>query len=195
MHRSQSIARARPLTRLGALVVVVLAAALAGPFMSTASANESASCNRTQFPTTCTITEPDVQQSVKGYPQIQLFAGQHVYVEAGGCVQTGGNGLTWKRYVNPVAANRQLYHGLIAIPGATNGFVRLSGVVNTTLLVPEDTNLNLGYEDDGWLNSTNDGYGDNGYWGRVGDDGTRDDGTNNQCRNLGNAWIHLTITN
>jgi hypothetical protein len=184
MHTPHLSARARPLTRLGALIVVVLAAALAGPLLSTAGAAERASCNRSQFPTTCDVTEPNVQRQFTGYSQIQLFAGQHVFIQAGGCVQTGGHGKTWKRYVDP-AADNDLYHGLIAIPGATLGYVRLSSVVNTTVVIPQDTHdsyLFLGYEDDS--------FGDNGYWGRAGDDGTC-----NQCRGLGNAFVHLTITN
>ena len=183
MHIPHSIACARPLTRLGALIVVVLAAALVGPFMSTASATERASCNRSQFPTTCDVTEPNVQHSITGYPQIQLFARQHVFIQAGGCVQTGGHGKTWKRYVDP-AADNDLYHGLIYIPNVTNGLVRLQSVVNTSVTIPQDTTLFLGYQDDN--------FGDNGYWGRAGDDGT---GNPPQCRGLGNAFVHLTITN
>src|ERR1700761_737493 len=41
-----------------------------------------------------------------------------VIVSAGGCVQTGGKGLTWKRYVDPQGANSdRFYHGIIGMPG------------------------------------------------------------------------------
>jgi hypothetical protein len=39
-------------------------------------------------------------------------------VNAGGCVQTGGSGAIWKRYVNPDASDApNLYHGLVGIAG------------------------------------------------------------------------------
>jgi hypothetical protein len=176
MYASHPLAGARPLTRLSMLAVVVLAAALTGPFLSTASADPTAGCTRR--PVVCTVIEPNVRQHESDYPQIELFAGDHVLIEAGGCVQTGGRGKTWKRYVDP-AADNDLYHGLISIPGATSGLVRLQGVVGTTVTVAQDTHLTLGYEDDG--------YEDNGYT-------AHDDGTGNQCRNVENAWVKLTIT-
>jgi hypothetical protein len=177
MHASHPIKGTRRLTRLSALAAVVLAAALAGPFLSTANADPTAGCSR-RPPIVCTINEPNVQQHVTDYPQIDLFAGDHVLIQAGGCVQTGGVGSTWKRYVDP-AADNDLYHGLISIPGATSGLVRLQGVVGTTVTIPQDTHLTLGYDDDG--------YSDNGYY-------AHDDGTGNQCRGVGNAWVRLTIT-
>jgi hypothetical protein len=178
MYASHLIAGTRRRTRLSALAVVVLAAALVGPFLSTANADPTAGCTRR--PIVCTVIEPNVGQHVTEYPQIELFAGDHVLIEAGGCVQTGGHGKTWKRYVDP-AADNDLYHGLINIPGATSGLVRLQGVVGTTVTVSQDTHLTLGYDDDA--------YSDNGYYAR-----NQDDGTGDQCRGLGNAWVKLTIT-
>jgi hypothetical protein len=154
----------------------VLVAALAGPFLSTASADPTAACTRR--PVVCTVTEPNVLQRVTQYPQIELFAGDHVFIEAGGCVQTGGHGATWKRYVDP-ASDSDLYHGLISIPGGTSGLVRLSSVVNRSVTVSQDSNLVVGYEDNH--------YEDNGYY-------AHDDGTANQCKNVGAAWLRLTIT-
>ena len=53
-------------------------------------------------------------------------------------------------------------------------------VVGDLTAVPEkDRYLRLGFEDDG--------YGDNGYWGR-------DDGTGDQCKNLGTSYVLITIT-
>jgi hypothetical protein len=119
-----------------------------------------------------------------------------VIVEAGGCVQTGGHGDTWKRYVNPSGrASDRLYHGKLSIPGATAGLVRISSI--TRPYRPEPLHLvvnkfpphydgsplylQLGYEDDD--------YGDNGYY-------KHDDGNNAQCRcdrDGGPAWIVITI--
>jgi hypothetical protein len=161
-------------SRFLAPVSAVLLAALAGPFLSTASADTSAGCSRTLV---CTVIEPNVHAKQTEYPTIEFKAGDHVRIEAGGCVQTGGHGNTWKRYVDP-AADNDLYHGLISIPGVFDQ-VRLQGVVNTTVTVPQDGDLILGYEDDG--------YSDNGYY-------AHDDGTGDQCRNVGAAWVRLTIT-
>jgi hypothetical protein len=128
------------------------------------------------------ITEPDVNHSSKEYPQIQFRPGDRVTINAGGCAQTGGAGNTWKRYVDPRGPNSgRLYHGLVKIPGATAGLVRIQSVIGQTLIVPQNpggTALWLGYEDDG--------YGDNGYWGH-------DDGTGDQCKGVGNAFLTLTI--
>src|SRR5947209_10590917 len=71
------------------------------------------------------IDQPIVTQALTQYPQILFHPGDTVTVDAGGCVQTGGIGPTWKRYVNPSGPDSDhLYHGLIMIPGATFGIVR-----------------------------------------------------------------------
>ena len=136
------------------------------------------------------IEQPDVRRRQVFYPQIPLRAGDVVNVAAGGCVQTGGAGRTWKRYVDPAGpGSNRLYHGLIDIPGITNGLVRLQrfglgidhaipnplppGVAASTPV------LSLGYEDDR--------YGDNGY-------DKHDDGTGGQCINSVNAFVVLSIS-
>src|ERR1051325_158363 len=64
------------------------------------------------------IRQPNVRQFLTPYPQIRFQPGDRITIEAGGCVQTGGIGKTWKQYVNPKGPNAvQLYHGLIWIPG------------------------------------------------------------------------------
>jgi hypothetical protein len=151
---------------------------LGGSLVSPADADTQAYCQGRTYPINCWVMEPNVRQRSTEYPQIQFEPGDHVYIEAGGCVQTGGAGLTWKRYVDP-AADNDLYHGLISIPGGTAGLVRLLTMVNQTVVVTERGSLTLGYEDDD--------YSDNGYWGH-------DNGTGNQCSNVGPAWVHLTIT-
>jgi hypothetical protein len=130
------------------------------------------------------IDRPNVKQHLTPYRQITFRPGDRITIQADGCVQTGGTGDTWKRYVNPSGSNTgSYYHGLIQIPGATAGLVRflqISHPVNgqnkaweATLVIPQnfatpaDLYLRLGYEDDG--------YGDNGYY-------SHDNGNNDQCK-------------
>ena len=140
----------------------------------------SVSPTRTQ----CRIDQPRVTQRMTVYSQVAFQPNDRVSIEAGGCVQTGGHGKTWKRYVDPRGPNSdRLYHGLIQIPGATTGLERIVDVRTRALVVPlsinvTDTSLRLGYEDDN--------YSDNGYWGH-------DDGDGNQCKGVGNAWVLITI--
>lgn len=132
------------------------------------------------------IDKPNVQRRMTEYPNIRFRPGDRIKVEAGGCVQTGGFGnSTWKRYVDPSGwRTDRLYHGLLWIPGATLPLARIRGMVGSTFEVPRDFDhpeilyLRLGYEDDA--------YGDNGYWGH-------DDGDDDQCKNVGNAYVRLTV--
>jgi hypothetical protein len=159
-------------------LAAVLVTAFAGPFLSTASADPVAFCQGRRPPIPCTVSEPNVTQAATAYPQIQFEAGDHVFIEAGGCVNIGGEGTRMKRYVDP-ASDSDMYHGLINIDGVTGGLVRLSSVVNRTFTVPQAGQLTLGYEDNQ--------YDDNDYI-HV------DNGTGNQCRNVGPAWVRVTIT-
>ena len=153
-------------------------------FAPSAQAAQTVSCANSATTTVCTINQPIVTQRLTTYPQITFKAGDVVTVSAGGCVQTGGSGKTWKRYVNPSGSNAdRLYHGLIQIPGVQSDLVRIQGVVLHPLVVPggpssSGANLRLGYEDDG--------YSDNGYWGH-------DDGTENQCKGVGDAFVRISI--
>jgi len=126
------------------------------------------------------VTQPKTE-----YRTIAFRPGDNVQVQAGGCVQTGGSGKTWKLYVDPQGPNSdRLYHGLILLPGITGGsLVRIQGVVGKSQQVPANIDpstafLVLGYEDDN--------YGDNGYGGH-------DDGTGDQCKNVGAAWVTVRI--
>ena|ERR1043166_6379056 len=128
------------------------------------------------------IKEPNVSQRQTDYGNIVFRQGDTVVVAAGGCVQTGGRGLTWKRYVDPSGANSdRLYHGLIRLPGQ-GGMIRIGEFMNNLkqYTVPEsgDMILHLGYEDDD--------YTDNSYE-------KHDDGTEDQCKNVGNAFVTITI--
>lgn len=130
------------------------------------------------------IDSPNVKQARTEYPSIRFLPGDQITITAGGCVQTGGHGKTWKRYVDPQGPNAdRLYHGLIQIPGVHSSLVRINTVINHTVTIPTNANpanltLTLGYEDDG--------YGDNGYT-------AHDDGTGDQCKGQGAAWVSLSV--
>ena len=118
-------------------------------------------------------------------PGIFLRRGDLVTVDADGCVQTGGSGSTWKRYVDPQGTNSdRLYHGRLILPGL--GDMRIDDFMNWyggTWVAPGNRgdyfqSFYLSYEDDGPF--------DNGYY-------AHDNGTGNQCLNVGSAWVNLTI--
>src|SRR6266542_422611 len=129
---------------------------------------------------TCTINRPDVRHSLTPYPNVVFAPGDNVRIRASGCVQTGGVGKTWKRYVDPRPESEHLYHGLIRIPTATpgTGLTRIKDVLGQVMVVsgaglpPSELILFLGYED-------HEGdYGDNAY-------NDHDDGTEDQCKGVG----------
>jgi hypothetical protein len=148
------------------------------------------------------IDQPNVKQHITHYTGVGFEPGDRVTISAGGCVQTGGSGKTWKRYVDPQGPNSdRLYHGVIWIPGITGGLPirnqpqpskRLAEMNNKTFVLPTQvflpppadwrsewsSYLRLGYEDDD--------LSDNGYSGH-------DDGTGDQCKGVGNAYVNITI--
>jgi hypothetical protein len=141
---------------------------------------------------TCTIDQPDVTRKETAYPQVQFAPNDVVQVEADGCVQTGGHGDTWKRYVNPSGdGTNDKYHGLIRIPTAKpagSGLLRFEKFIGRLQTVTGEgvpvsqLFLWLGYEDDG--------YSDNGYY-------SHDDGNDDQCKISGpndGGPAHVTIT-
>lgn len=111
-------------------------------------------------------------------------------VTADGCVQTGGHGDTWKRYVNPSDPDgKDLYHGMIRIPTGTkeSALVKINSVMENQILVTgagievSQLVLSLGYQDDN--------YSDNGY-------AKHDDGTDDQCKDVpghygGPAYVNV----
>ena len=108
------------------------------------------------------IIDPVVTIALTNYQEIYFAPGDKVTFQAGGCVQTGGIGKTWKRYVNPSGPESgHLYYGTIQIPGLIDPPARIKDVLNQTLTIPSTSGpvstLSLGYVDDH--------YGDNGYWG------------------------------
>jgi hypothetical protein len=136
------------------------------------------------------IDEPNVKQHLTVYKQIVFLPGDTINVDAGGCVQTGGVGKTWKRYVNPSGPNTpRLYHGLIWIPGINNalGWIQTfpafhkDGHIRAPLpagLNRAELYLRLGYDDDQ--------YDDNSY-------DNHDDGTDDQCKNVDHAFVIVSI--
>jgi hypothetical protein len=159
------------------LLVCGLAARAAEPFDVVAR-------SQTGNTVTWRIDRPNVSRRSTPYPNIRFQAGDTVTIAAGGCVQTGGSGRTWKRYVDPQGPNSdRLYHALINIPGVTPGTVRVAGWINRPLRIPAGIDpqrlfLTLGYIDDN--------YGDNGYH-------DHDNGTGDQCKGVGAAWVTITI--
>ena len=124
------------------------------------------------------IDSPDVRKPETAYPTISLQPGDSVRVTAGGCVQTGGHGDTWRLYVDP--RNDSNHHGTIKFPGQAS-FTRLKDLRATdAFVIPpvSDLSLHLGYEDFD--------YTDNGYWGR-------DPGPNGECRNQSNAYVQILV--
>jgi hypothetical protein len=178
--------------KLLGLALVLLAAALPGRAQDDPRCHDRSATGQID----CHIVRPIVSRPEWVYQDIQFAPGDVVYVNADGCVQTGGWGDTWKRYVNPGGdGSDHLYHGLVRIPTATlagtdvgNTLTRIKNVVGRPLQVTGEgvpvsqLVLHLGYEDDD--------YSDNGYDGH-------DNGTENQCQSEnGNDGgpAHLTIT-
>ena len=140
----------------------------------------------------CTIAQPPVNQHETPVPSVLFAPGDVVDIAADGCVQTGGSGNTWKRYVNPSGSNSEsLYHGMIRIPTGTpnSALVEVRSLIGQRLLVSGSADipasqmmLHLGYQDDD--------YSDNGY-------NDHDDGTEDQCKigtGLDGGPAHITLT-
>jgi hypothetical protein len=132
------------------------------------------------------IDAPNVKQADTAYPQIKLRVRDTVAVDAGGCVQAGGAGKTWRLYVDPKGpSSDRFFHGRIKLPGMReSSTIRQFVSIGNNFEVPAnesvDMQLHLGYED-----NPND-YANNGYWGH-------DDGIQDQCRNIGKAWVIVRI--
>ena len=128
------------------------------------------------------ITRPTVTQPLTTYDQITVKAGDVVSITAGGCVQTGGHGSTWKRYVDPLGSGSdKYYHGTIKLPGMPGETTVQEFITNTKkYVIPDGSSgsLILGY--------TDDQYNDNGYY-------SHDDGNNDQCKNIGDAEVQILI--
>ncbi|PYX30482.1 MAG: hypothetical protein DMG80_12150 [Acidobacteria bacterium] len=132
------------------------------------------------------IDRPNPTKRSVDYRQITFQPDDDVTIAAGGCVQSGGTGSTWHRYVNPSGGDAdKLYHGLITIPFATGSLERIQKYQNKRVHVapnaqPGTLHLQLGFEDNN--------YSDNGYY-------RHDDGPDDQCKGAtgGPAWVVLVV--
>src|ERR1043165_2448492 len=134
MNRRPSMRRAVRFVLVAAVVVLMGVAALYGShhtLISYAQGDGQISREVKGNKESWRIRQPNVRQHITPYPQIRFQPGDRITIEAGGCVQTGGIGKTWKHYVNPRGPNAdRLYHGLIWIPGVI-GCPAASGVPPT----------------------------------------------------------------
>jgi hypothetical protein len=135
----------------------------------------------------CIISEPLVTGPFFTYPKVHLEPGDDVTVNAGGCVQVGGHGLTWKNYVHPSGSQSDRYYfGTLTIGQSPVNNVAFrdapNGVIHTVIRKagPDALKplLGLGYPDDEW--------DDNGYY-------NHDDGDDDQCKGIGPAFVAVTI--
>lgn len=128
------------------------------------------------------IDDPNVKAASTEYAFIEFKKGDVVTMRAGGCVQTGGAGETWKRYLDPINSDWSpcdKYYGQLHFPGTTTGLTSLIRLCSSNLTILKDCSLQIGYVDDN--------YSDNGYW-------NHDDGNCDQCKDIGDAWIELTVS-
>jgi hypothetical protein len=136
------------------------------------------------------VDRPYVKKPLTEYRMIRFQPGDRIAIFAGGCVQTGGSGKTWKSYVTPSGANHeQFYSGTVMIPTLIGSPQRIAGVLspkqfqvgaNLAPGLSEEMFLRLGYQDEA------DQYDDNGYY-------DHDDGTEDQCKGVGSAWVKIRI--
>lgn len=136
------------------------------------------------------IDQPRVDTPLIVLKDIVFQPGDTIELTAGGCVQPGGHGLTWKLYADPRGgASDQYYSGLAFIAGTTGEAPqRIGAIARKTFTVPiaanpalrKDVSLQLGYQD------TPTGYADAGYWGH-------DNGESDQCLSVGPAWVEVTV--
>ncbi len=95
--------------------------------------------------TVYTINEPVVNKAYQCY-DIPVQPGDRVLVsDVKGCLDTGGAGRTWKRYLNPLGSSGdRLYHGRIWVPGATAGLVRIQSDASVQINVTPATDAGAG---------------------------------------------------
>ena len=84
------------------------------------------------------IDRPNPKQPSTEYPAITFQPGDTITIHAGGCVQSGGLGRTWHRYVNPSGPDTdRLYHGLVTIPFATGVLERVQKYWNQSVHIAD----------------------------------------------------------
>jgi len=129
------------------------------------------------------IEYPSVDRSTTDYPTIAFNAGDSVTLSASGCVQTGGHGSTWKRYVDPDSGDGHLdsqYYGTLQISGVTGEAVSqtIQHWIGPAFVTPNAGHLVLGYVDDG--------LADNGYY-------SHDDGADGQCVGQSKVTVDVLV--
>jgi hypothetical protein len=130
------------------------------------------------------IDHPEVTTAQTIYEEVRFDPTETLVIDSGGCVQTGGKGLTWKSYVKPLGdESNRLYSGMIQVPTVIPTLVRVGTELKVPLHFPSGqqtaVSLTLGYQDDG--------FSDNGYY-------AHDNGDDNQCSGIGPAWVEITAT-
>jgi len=90
------------LLRLAVLGIVLLGSS---PLARTVFANQVVGVADGNGNDVCVITYPNVLAHSTEYPNVTFASGDTVQIMAQGCVQTGGSGNTWKRYVDPSGPN------------------------------------------------------------------------------------------
>jgi hypothetical protein len=138
---------------------------------------------------TIVIDQPRVDAALTPLPSISFKPGDTVTIGAGGCVQTGGFGSTWKSYTAPLGSDAdKFYSGTLWIDGVTGGGPqKIAAVMHKTWKVPVPKDPKLAKQYFLQLGYSDDGLADNGYW-------SHDDGNDDQCKNIGPAWVEIKIT-
>jgi hypothetical protein len=170
------------------------------------SSSSGAACTITATDATHTrIDQPFVEGPSYEYTSVLFQPGDRITIDAGGCVQTGGSGETWKRYVNPTGSGSGwpggLYWGWVTIPGAVFAdnpnqpvthvpIGSFTGGLQHDFIVPDiGQSTDFAQPLDLIVGYTDDEYDDNGYY-------SHDDGNDNQCaldHDGGPAHLNLAV--
>ena len=135
----------------------------------------------------CVIENPDVCNATSQYPQISIAQGDVVNVQAWGCAQTGGKGLTWKDYVNPKGVGADhLYFGQIWLKTDTASKANIFPIRRFASQGNLEFKVPVGAHAEVWLGYVDDNYADNGYW-------NPDQGNPTQCGGSDKAFVEIRI--
>jgi hypothetical protein len=157
------------------------------------------------------ILLPNVKNDITEYKQIAVRKGDEITINACGCVQTGGKGKTWKRYLLPLGENSdKFYHGLISFshgmsmippPGIAHPqYPTTSPTVRTfqghpaslfridEFIAAQGNGFRFEILMDGYLvlGYEDNDYHDNGYGGH-------DDGNPEQCAGIGGVSVLISV--
>src|SRR5262249_25052390 len=146
--------------------------------MNSASNGDACTITSTD-PTHLRIDQPFVAGPSFEYHSIVFQPGDEITLTAGGCVQTGGIGSTWKRFVDPTGSNSGfpggLYWGWVTIPGAFFAddplrpvthvpFLEFASGLKHSFIIPKlDQATDIAQPMDLIIGYTDDNYDDNSY--------------------------------